>query len=122
MDQEKTTYQFKINRKATMKTFKIFALILIMGVSQAGATGFVYNMSKAQKMLKSKKEVVVTRTTRSEVVSKKEERKAASGHGAFMGREPEEGIGEPVSDAMAGTFTQWLSQSLVKLLAASFGM
>ncbi len=108
-----------------MKTIKIFALILIMGASQAGATGFAYNMSKAQKMLKAKREVVVrkTTTTRSETTTKHEERKATSEQAAFTDKEVElDGIGEPVSDKMAGTFTQWLSQVLVKLVTAGFGL
>jgi hypothetical protein len=114
----------KINRKATMKAFKIFALILIMGVSQAGATGFAYNMSKAQQMLKAKREVVVTsKTSKTETIIKKEERKAASERASFIEKDVEsDAVGEPVSDKMVSTFTQWLSQVLVKLLTAGFGL
>ncbi len=107
-----------------MKTFKIFALILVMGVSQAGATGFAYNMSKAQQMLKAKREVAVTsKTSKSETIIKKEERKAESGRVSDVEKDVASGaIGEPASDKMVSTFTQWLSQALVKLLTASFGL
>lgn len=108
-----------------MKAFKIFALILVMGASQAGATGFAYNMSKAQQMLKAKKETVVTgKTSKSETIIKKEERKAESGRASYIEKEVVESdaAGEPVSEKMVSTFTQWLSQVLVKLLTAGFGL
>ncbi len=113
----------KINRKATMKAFKIFALILMMGVSQAGATGFAYNMSKAQHMLKAKKEVVAGKTSKPETTVKKEERKAASERASFIEKDAQSDVvGEPVSDKMVSTFTQWLSQVLLKVLTAGFGI
>ncbi len=114
----------RINRKATMKAFKIFALILVMGASQAGATGFAYNMSKAQQMLKAKKETVVTgKTLKSETIIKKKERKAESGRASYIEKDVEsDAAGEPVSEKMVSTFTQWLSQVLVKLLTAGFGL
>lgn len=107
-----------------MKTFRIFALILVMGVSQASATGFAYNMSKAQQMLKAKREVAITsKTSKSETIIKKEERKAESGRAADVEKDiASDAVGEPSSDKMVSTFTHWLSQSLVKLLAAGFGL
>lgn len=108
-----------------MKTFKIFALILVMGVSQASATGFAYNMSKAQQMLKAKREVAITsKTSKSETIIKKEERKAESGRVSDVEKDvaSADAVGEPSSDKMVSTFTQWLSQALVKLLTAGFGL
>ncbi len=43
-----------------MRTLKIFAVLALFSLTQAGATGFTHNMFAAQKMLKAKKEAVTT--------------------------------------------------------------
>ena len=107
-----------------MNAFKIFVLICLLGASQAGATGFAFNMSKAQQMLKIKKEEVITgkKTSKSETTIQSEN-KMVSERTSFMekGAEPDT-VGEPVSEKVMVTFTQWLSQALMKLLISGFGL
>lgn len=98
-----------------MKTVKIFALLLILGISQAGATGFAHNMNKAQQMLKGKKEVVNSCDT---VKPKSESEKGESKKVASVDEEAQGG--NSISENLIGTLVEWMSHALVTYAKARF--
>jgi hypothetical protein len=106
-----------------MKALKIIILLLVMGVTQATATGFSYNMNQAQKMLKAKKmHLVKDKKTTTEVQVKSSEREpgkveSVRSETSVTIRESE----EQLSEKAVGTFVQWVSNFLLKLLIGGAG-
>lgn len=105
-----------------MNAFRILALLLVLGISQAGATGFAYNMNKAQKMLKCKKEGEACRkAVRVETKLKLEVVRSESRVEELIERETRT-TEEPASEHLVDTFTNWLSHVMVKLVSAGLGI
>ena len=105
-----------------MKALRIFALLLVMGVSQAGATGFVYNMNQAQKMLRAGKEVVPAKKAPKQEVRFKEELKKARERERVSDTGPAVESDELVPERVVDTLAQWVSQLLMKILMAGTGI
>jgi hypothetical protein len=113
----------------SMKTFRLLALLLLVGAFQANATGFAHNMNQAQKMLKTKKEVVAhKRVPRSD-----DRNKASEGAGKasrnVSDRESFEGRGtssfqeeaDPISERVINSFSNWVSQLLMNAVSSALG-
>lgn len=98
-----------------MKAVKIFALLLILGLSQAGATGFAHNMNKAQQLLKGKKEVVNSCDTEK---PKAESEKGESRKVVSVDKEAQGG--NSISENVIGTLVHWMSHALVTYAKARF--
>ncbi|MFA7473011.1 MAG: hypothetical protein WCY86_08935 [Spirosomataceae bacterium] len=100
-----------------MKAIKIIVLLMVLGLSQAWATGFAHNMNKAQQMLKGKKEVVNNRDTSTNKVKieseKSEAKKVFSFEKEASDTDHDRGS---LSDQVVGTLIQWISQAMIKFV------
>lgn len=108
-----------------MKAVRLFVLLFIIGISQVNATGFAHNMNKAQKLLKTKKEAVVSRKAptppvppmRKSVPVQAEDKKARE-QGYFDHEASLAESNEQVREKVVSTLSHWLSQMMMRALSS----
>ena len=109
-----------------MKTVRLFVLLFIIGISQVNATGFAHNMNKAQKLLKTKKEAVVSRKAptppvppmRKSAPVQAEDKKAGEQAYSFDHEASLAESNEQVREKVVSTLSHWFSQMMMRALSS----
>lgn len=113
-----------------MKAVRLFVLFFIIGISQVNATGFAHNMNKAQKLLKTKKEAVVSRKAPTPPVAplppmrksepvQASDKKAGEHHAYTFDHEASlSESNENMREKVVSTLSHWLSQMMLKAVSS----